>query len=195
MVPDWLSALISTPYTYYSLSFETLINSKSSLDFAVYRRYTHGNASREGAIFKSLCSHNFSFAGELTSASVFCRMLPFMVALTWILRGFDIGIDLVDLVPVDLGLVDLGPVDEVLVDLLPVDFVAAISLVKYINLKPDWIDEPFLLARLLSTLLVEFEVNNTKDNVLPLVALDAFMLLICTITVYFECSAIGLSSS
>ena len=103
-----------------------------------------------------------------------------MVVLTWIPGGFDIGIDLVDLVPVDL---------------VGVDFVGAMSLVKYVNLRPDWIDEPFLLARLLSTLLAEFEVNNTKDNVLPLVALDAFMLLVCTVAVYFECRAICLSSS
>ena len=180
MVPDWLSALISTMYTSHSLSFITLINSELSPDFAAYRRYTHGNASNGGTVFKSLCSHNFSFAGELTSASVFYCVLPFMVALTWIPGGFGIAVDLVDLV---------------LVDLVGVDFVGAMSLVKYVNLKPDWIDELFLLARLLCTLLAEFEVNNTKDNVLPLIALDAFMLLVCTVAVYFECRAICLSFS
>ena len=122
IVPDWLSVLISAMYTSHSVSFITLINSELSPDFAVHRRYIHGNASRGGAVFKSLCSHNFSFAGELTSASVFCCMLPFMVALTWIPGGFGISVDLVDLV---------------LVDFVGVDFVGAMSLVKYVNLKPD----------------------------------------------------------
>jgi hypothetical protein len=58
------------------------------------RGATSGFVSRR---LQVLCSHNFSFADELTSASVFCRVLPFMVALTWI-AGF--GVDLVDLVPV-----------------------------------------------------------------------------------------------
>jgi hypothetical protein len=48
------------------------------------------------------------------------------------------------------------------------------------------------LAVLLSTLLAEFAVNNTKDNVLLFVAPDpdAFMLLVCMVFAYSDFLAI-----